>query len=103
MISLIHQNIEAIRELCRRYGVARLEVFGSAVDGTFDPERSDVDFLVEFPPGYDFGPWLAHYFEFQDELKRLLNRDVDLVELKSIRNPFRRHSILKSREVVYAA
>lgn len=103
MISLIEQNMEAIRELCRRYGVARLEVFGSATDGTFDPASSDVDFLVEFPPGYKFGPWLANYFDFQDELKQLLGREVDLVELKCIRNPFRRHTILKSREVIYAA
>ena len=103
MISLIEQNMEAIRELCRRYGVARLEVFGSATDGTFDSEHSDVDFLVEFMPDYDLGPWMAHYHDLRDELIRLLGKEVDLVELKCIRNPFRRHTILKSREVVYAA
>ena len=103
MISLIEQNMEAICKLCGRYGVARLEVFGSAADGSFDPDRSDVDFLVEFLPDYDLGPWMANYHDLREELMALLGREVDLVELKCVRNPFRRHTILKSREVIYAA
>ncbi|MBA3414399.1 MAG: nucleotidyltransferase domain-containing protein [Chloroflexia bacterium] len=59
MNSLIEENLEAIRALARDYGVAQLEVFGSVCTLEFDPERSDVDFLVEYPPGYDFGPWLG--------------------------------------------
>lgn len=103
MISLIDQNMEAIRELCRRHGVARLEVFGSASGGAFDPDHSDVDFLIEFPPGCDFGQWMDRYLNLKDGLEKLLGREVDLVELKSVRNPFRLHTIHKSREVVYAA
>ena len=46
MIELIEQRRSAIAELCRRYGVQRLDVFGSAVSGRFDPKTSDLDFLV---------------------------------------------------------
>ena len=48
MIALIEQKRESLVDLCRRYRVSRLEVFGSAVTGKFDPERSDLDVLVEF-------------------------------------------------------
>ena len=54
---MIAEHLEAIRALCREYGVLRLEVFGSVCTPEFDPERSDVDFLVEYPEDYDFGPW----------------------------------------------
>jgi uncharacterized protein len=53
MISLIEDHLEEIVALCREYGVARLEVFGSAATGAFDPGRSDVDFLVEYAPDTD--------------------------------------------------
>ena len=54
MNPLIEQHLDAIRALCREYGVARLEVFGSAATGAFDPDRSAVDFIVEYPA--DYGP-----------------------------------------------
>lgn len=55
-------HLEAIRALCRAYGVARLDVFGSAVTAAFDPARSDIDFLVEYDPETDLGPWLNRHF-----------------------------------------
>ena len=56
MIPLIEKKRLAVEELCRKYRVTRLEVFGSAVGESFDPERSDIDFLVEFQSGSDLGP-----------------------------------------------
>jgi uncharacterized protein len=103
MISLIEQNMEAIRELCRRYGVARLEVFGSATDGTFAPERSDIDFLVEFMPDYDLGPWMAKYHDLRDELKSLLGLEVDLVMAGAPKNPFFLLELNRTRTLLYAA
>lgn len=47
---IVEQNLPAIAELCRRFGVRRLDLFGSAAMGRFDPQRSDLDFLVEFEP-----------------------------------------------------
>ena len=103
MIYLIEQNIEAIRELCRRYGVARLEVFGSAADDTFNPVHSDIDFIVEFQPDYDLGPWMANYHDLRDELMRLLGREVDLVMAGAPRNPFFLRELNRTRKVLYAA
>ena len=92
----------AIADVCRRYQVRRLEVFGSGARGTdFDPERSDADFLVEFAPDAqaDLGGW----FSVRTELERLLGRAIDLVEYQALRNPYVRADIERTRELVYAA
>jgi predicted nucleotidyltransferase len=100
----IEQKREALAELCRRYGVARLEVFGSAARGTdFDPKRSDYDFLVEFEQRGDL-PRLEQFFGFAEALEQLLGRPVDLVERKAVeasRNYIRRRAILRHAETVY--
>lgn len=95
---------EALAELCRRYGVVRLDVFGSAARGEdFDPARSDADFLVEFEP--ESGPpTLGRFFGLAEDLERLFGRSVDLVERRAIeasRNYIRRHAILKDAERIY--
>jgi predicted nucleotidyltransferase len=100
---LITQNLDAIRQLCREFGVARLEVFGSAATGEFDPTTSDVDFIVEYPPGYEFGLWLTRYFELQERLEALLGRPVDLVMAGAPRNPYFIRSLNESRQLLYAA
>lgn len=102
----MHVDIEKRREeiavLCRRFGVIRLEVFGSAARGTdFDPERSDADFLVEFAPDAATRT-LTNFFAFQDALHAVLGRPVDLVELTAVRNPYVLAGINRTREVVYA-
>jgi uncharacterized protein len=97
---------EALAELCRRFGVARLEVFGSAARGDdFDPAHSDADFLVTFERTDDTG-WMGQYFDFQAALGALLGRKVDLVERRAIetsRNYIRRRAILAEAQPVYAA
>ncbi len=103
MNPLIARNLEAIRELCRDYGVAKLEVFGSANTPEFDPARSDIDFLVEFPAGYDFGPWLARLQELEEALAALLGRKVDLVMASALRNKWFRREAEKTRRVIYDA
>ena len=103
MNDLIRNSTEGLSGICRRYGVARLEVFGSAADGTFDPGRSDIDFLVEFEPGTDLGPWMARYFDLKGELETLLGRPVDLVMATAPSNPYFVAEIDRSRELVYAS
>jgi predicted nucleotidyltransferase len=102
MIALLEHNRTAMEDLCRRYGVTRLEVFGSAATGeAFDPD-SDVDFLVEFsPPGP--GRHADQYFGFLGELEVLLGRHVDLVVTAAIRNPYFLRNIDLQRELLYAA
>ncbi len=103
MHPLVAQHLDAIRALCRDYGVARLEVFGSACTPEFDPERSDVDFLVEYPPDHDLGPWMARFFDLQESLSAVLDRDVDLVMTSAARNEWFRREAERMRTVVYDA
>jgi uncharacterized protein len=89
-----------IAEFCRKWRIKELAIFGSAVGGDFGPD-SDVDVLVVFD---DLAGWsLFDYIHAEEELKEIFERDVDLVEKKAIRNPFRRHHILNHCEVIYAA
>lgn len=103
MLDLIEQHLESIHALCIEYDVTRLDVFGSSTRGDFDPERSDVDLLVEFAPGTNLGPWMARFFELQARLEVLLGRKVDLTMAKSVRNPYLLRSINQDRRVLYAA
>lgn len=94
-------DVDAIAALCGRHQVRRLSVFGSAVNGGFDPESSDVDFLVEFLDEAD-GLFEA-YFGLKEDLEALLGCPVDLVMPKSLRNPFFASSVEKTRRELYAA
>jgi hypothetical protein len=99
----IAEKREALAELCRLYGVERLEVFGSAARGAdFDRGRSDADFLVTFKPSARND--LAGFADLKDALEKLLSRPVDLVEREAVeasRNFIRRRAILNEAETVY--
>jgi predicted nucleotidyltransferase len=103
MIAPIEQNQQALAELCRRFGVRKLEVFGSAATGDFNPSRSDLDFIVEFPPEYDFGPWLSRLSQFEQSLAQLFGRRVDLITPSALRNPWFRREAEKGRVTLYHA
>ena len=103
MHAAIAEKKEELAELCRRHGVVRLEVFGSAARGAdFDPKSSDADFLVEFRLDGDRAP-LQQYFDFAEALRQTLGRPVDLVESDAIRNPYLRAAIDEARQLVYAS
>jgi hypothetical protein len=103
MIASIEQNRVALAELCRRFGVRKLELFGSAATGDFNPIRSDLDFIVEFPPEYDFGPWLSRLSQFERSLASLFGRRVDLIMPSALRNPWFRREADKARVTLYHA
>ncbi len=86
--------------LCRRYGVRRLDLFGSAVTDAFDPARSDVDFLVEFDE--DPARLFDRYFGLKESLEALYGRPVDLVTAGSLRNPYFIAAVNETRRMVYA-
>ena len=99
----IARNRDALVALCRQFGVRRLEVFGSAARGTdFDPQRSDIDFLVAFDPQSDLPP-LQRHFGLTQALEALFGRPVDLVEESAVRNPYVRAGINRSREPIYGS
>ena len=102
MHPLIQEKRADIAALCRRYRVRQLEVFASAACGDdFDPASSDADFLVKFEPESNL-PALEEFFGFKADLSRLLERSVDLVEERAVRNPYVLANINRTRELVYA-
>jgi predicted nucleotidyltransferase len=101
MHPLIESNRETIAELCRRHGVTRLEVFGSAVRDDFDLVRSDVDVLAEFND--ETRASFGNYLDFKDALERLFGRSVDVICAGAVRNPYVRAEIERSKVPLYAA
>src|SRR5258705_8581222 len=100
MIDEIQSHRDELRDLCQRFHVRRLDLFGSAARGDFDPERSDVDFLVEFDRSAPQHPFDA-YFGLKEALEEVLGRPVDLVEASAVRNPYLKASIEGSRESIF--
>lgn len=96
----VERNLPAIAELCRRFGVRRLDLFGSAATGRFDPELSDLDFLVEFaetPRGGLSSP----YFLLLEALEALFQRKVDLLTIAALKNPYLRRQVLSERQMLF--
>ena len=102
MVAVVEERREAIEALCRKYGVRKLYVFGSATRDDFRPGESDVDLLVDFGamPGHD----KAHaYFDLLADLQDVLNTEVDLVMIGAVKNRFLAREIEQTRQELYAA
>ena len=100
MIPLIENHSDELAELCRRHHVKRLELFGSAASGKFNPEKSDIDFLVDYHPFP--GPGKADaYFGLLEDLQQLFNRRIDLVVDRAIENPYFRQSLDQTKIAIY--
>jgi predicted nucleotidyltransferase len=99
---LINEQLENVRQLCRKHHVSRLELFGSAATGEFNPSRSDLDFLVDFKPLVPVDRADA-YFGLLADLQDLFHRDIDLVETEAISNPYFKQTVNVDRTVLYAA
>jgi uncharacterized protein len=102
MISLIDSKRRELEDLCRRYKVQSLQLFGSAARGDFRSETSDLDFLVEYldvPETRTAGC----FFGLLADLRERYGREVDLVEISAIRNPYFLRAISQDRIPLYAA
>jgi predicted nucleotidyltransferase len=99
VVPIVAEKRKEIAELCRRYGVRRLDVFGSAARGADFTDASDIDLLIEYEPGRT--PSWGPYFDLRDELAVLLGRPIDLVSTAAVRNPLMRASIDRSREPLH--
>jgi len=97
---IISRHLPEIAEICRQHGVIRLDVFGSAATGKFDPARSDIALLAVFSatrePGY-----ADRYLDLASALGRLFGRHVDLMTPGSIRNPRFAEMIRKQSVTIY--
>ena len=98
----LSRNNEELQALCARFGVRRLAVFGSAASGEFDPEHSDIDFLVELAPPEGMSRLDAH-FGLKESLERLLGHAVDLVDPSALENPCFAASVEKTRRDLLSA
>jgi uncharacterized protein len=97
---IVERNLPAIGELCRRFDVRRLDLFGSAATGRFDPARSDLDFLVEFeemPPGR----YAKACFGLREGLEQLFGRPIDLLTKSALVNPYLRPQIDAEKRTLY--
>jgi len=103
VIDLVQEHLEELDRLCTKYRVRQLELFGSALTGQgFDPEKSDLDFLVEFLP-LQPGEHADAYFGLLEAFQDMFGRHIDLVEIKAVKNPYFLESINKNRKEIYAA
>jgi hypothetical protein len=102
MHTMLEQHHAELGRLCAVHGVRRLAVFGSAARGDFDPERSDVDFYVEFADTHSPG-YADRYLDFALAVERLLGRPVDLVTARSLANPYFERSLRADEVELYAA
>ena len=100
MNTTVAEHRTELIQLCSMFHVRQLELFGSALGDAYDPERSDLDFLVEFEAIPD-GGYAASFFGFKESLEKLFGRPVDLVVGSAIRNPYFRQSIEQSKVLVY--
>ncbi len=100
VIAEITEHRHEVVALCQRFGVRRLEVFGSATSGDFDQARSDIDFLVELEPRHDSSRFDA-FFGLKEALEALLRRPVDLVDPSALDNPYFAAEVERTRVELY--
>jgi hypothetical protein len=89
---------DRLANLCRKWRITELALFGSVLRPDFGPQ-SDVDVLVTFDKEAPWSMW--DLVAIGDELEAIFQRKVDLVEKQALKNPFRRHAILSSHQVIY--
>ena len=102
MNRLIEEKRAELERICRQHHVRQIDLFGSAVRDGFDPEYSDLDFLITFE-SLAPGEHADAYFGLLEDLEALFERPVDLVVASAIKNPYFRESVESSKTLVYAA
>lgn len=102
MDASVEDKRQSLAEICERHGVARLDLFGSATGEDFDPEVSDLDFVVSFA-SREPSRLFDRYFGLKEDLEILFGREVDLLMEGAMKNPHFIRSVAESRTLVYAA
>jgi uncharacterized protein len=102
MVAWIENNMEAIRELCKKHHVKSFYLVGSAAKEKSFTEKSDVDFLYRFrKEDIEETDYADNYFDLLFELQDILNRKVDLVAEEKMKNPYFIESINKDKQMIY--
>lgn len=99
-MKLIELNLDKLFALCKSHKVKTLAVFGSILTDRFN-ENSDVDILVDFNSEIDHTNYADNFFEFYYALKNLFNREVDLVDANSLKNPYFIEEVETTKKLIY--
>ncbi len=102
MIELIQNKIDDLIAACKKHHVENIALFGSAAKNAMH-EDSDIDLLVEFSDDIDVLEYADNYFSLLDQLQEILNRKVDLVSSRSLKNPVLKKEVYQSKVDLYAA
>lgn len=97
---LVTDNIQNLFALCKKYKVKTLYAFGSILTPRFN-EKSDVDLLVNFNTEIDYNNYADNFFDLYHALKALFNRDVDLVDESSVKNPYFKEELDETKRLIY--
>jgi predicted nucleotidyltransferase len=89
---------KTISRICRSLAVNRLEVVGSAARDDFQPERSDIDVVVDFEGAERL---FERYFDLKQQLESCFKRNVDIIQMKALKNPYVKSTIEADRITVY--
>jgi predicted nucleotidyltransferase len=95
----LKKDIQKINLICANHKVDKLYLFGSATNSTFSKD-SDIDLLVKFNK-IDLKEYFLNYLAFKNELKEILKREIDLVEIQTLKNPILIRSIDRNKELIY--
>ena len=93
------KNKENLNTVCKKHNVDKLYLFGSATNSKFT-EKSDIDFLVRFK-NIELETYFENYMAFKNTLKKIFNREIDLVEEQTLKNPILINSINRNKELIY--
>ena len=96
----IFLDYNGIVHICKKYNINELSIFGSSIRGDFN-QNSDIDILVSFGNNADIS--LFDLMDLENEFSQLFQKEVDIVEKESLKNPIRKNKILSTREIIYAA
>lgn len=96
---IVEKNINRIKTLCKNHNVEKLYLFGSATNMELSDD-SDIDLLVRFKE-FDLAKYFENYMVLKESLKKIFNREVDLLEEQTLKNPILIKSINKSKELIY--
>lgn len=98
-MGIVELNIDDLKKLCATYNVEKMYLFGSALNSNFNKD-SDIDLLVKFK-SIELSTYFDNYMDFKENLEKLFDRDVDLVEEQTLKNPILINAINKSKKLIY--
>ena len=101
MNNVLTDRMEELRELCLRYDVNTMHAFGSVCTDQFN-DNSDIDILISFK-NLSIEQYTDNYFELHYQLQDLLKRDIDLLTVNSLSNPYFIKGVEKTKQLIYAA